>query len=188
VEDLFPIRTGATSVFHTLVVGEEDNCLFGWGQSKSGQLGNLSKRGNTIPEPTEIPHSIEDNIVKVFCGVYHNILLTDTGDVYAFGDNSNSQLGISSLQPSKYRTPQIIPSLSGLGIDDIVIGTDYNFALSRKNGTVHAWGFAPDYQFGVAKNAVWQKPQLIIQVPPHLHLKEFSTGGYHSWMIITQKE
>lgn len=131
VSDVFQAKTGDTSIFHTIIV-TEDNCLIGWGQNKDGQVGNPNRATNSVSNPTEIPHKILDDIIKVRCAAKHNIILTENGDVYAFGSNQMSQLGQEVLQISAQRKPMMIESLSGLDIDDVIVGEYHNFAISSK--------------------------------------------------------
>ena len=71
-----------------------------------------------------------DDIIKIRCAAKHNIILTEGGDVYAFGCNQMSQLGQEVLQLSAQRKPMMIESLCGLDIDDVIVGEYHNFAIS----------------------------------------------------------
>lgn len=117
-----------TNIFHCLAATEE-NLLYGWGQNKDVQLGSIKSR--TQIKPIQIPHSINEKIIKIRCGMKHNLLLTEAGNIYSFGDNTNNQLGNQFFQLSKYQTPQLISSLSGEEIDDIISSSFHNFAISR---------------------------------------------------------
>lgn len=49
------------------------------------------------------------NVVQIAVGSYHVLALTNTGDIYAFGQNDEGQLGLGDLQPRKI--PTRIPNL-----------------------------------------------------------------------------
>ena len=58
-------------------------------------------------------------------------VLTDTGKVYAFGDNSKFQLGIGDTEP--YNEPQLITELQSENIVKVACGKYHSAALSGKS-------------------------------------------------------
>jgi alpha-tubulin suppressor-like RCC1 family protein len=84
-----------------------------FGRNQYGQLG--LDNTTTIEKPTVIPALEQFNVIGVACGRNHTLLLTDTGTVYACGDNRSGQCGIGNSQPTvlvptriNYRGPPII--------------------------------------------------------------------------------
>jgi len=79
-------------------------------------------------------------IRRIICGGYHAVLLTESGKVYTFGDNSNNQLGtdekILACDPTE---PIIIKNLSDLNITNVIVGASHNFAITS-DGAIFAWG------------------------------------------------
>lgn len=57
--------------------------------------------------------------------------LTDKGSVYAFGDNSKSQLGIGDTE--FYDEPQLITTLESENIIKVACGKYHSAALSGKS-------------------------------------------------------
>ena len=80
---------------------------------------------------------VNGRIVDVSCGNQHSLLLTDQGQVYAFGRNMDGQLGINSRKESKL--PTLVTALSDDIVCQIACGGDYSLALCE-SGTVFAWG------------------------------------------------
>lgn len=124
------VIAGDTSVFHT-IVATENNTMYGWGQNNELQLGPIETI--TQKEPAQIPHNIEEKIVKIICGINHNLILTESGAIYSFGNNGNSQLGNTFFNRAKYKTAHQINSLNGEHIDDVIVcSTTCNLALNSK--------------------------------------------------------
>lgn len=65
-------------------------------------------------------------------------ILTLDGDIYAWGGNSNGQLGIGTTTPSE-TSPSVVSSLSGIPIALISCGGHHTFAVS-KSGATFGWG------------------------------------------------
>merc|ERR1712137_1343662 len=109
------------------------------------QLGSSkTAQERTIPMPMEIKHTIPEEITQVHCGLKHNIFLTASGEIFASGNNSQSQLGQEILFHSNLSKPLPIPALKGLEIDRVYAGSTFTYAVSKKTGEVWAWGYAPD--------------------------------------------
>ena len=66
---------------HTAALTKEGK-VFTWGRNKYGQLGHGDKKDRHIPTKVESLDGLV--IVKIACGVYHAIAITDDGDVYTW--------------------------------------------------------------------------------------------------------
>lgn len=61
------------------------------GKNQEGQLG-LGEGVTQALRPMIL--NLNVNVVDVSCGGFHSLLLTDQGQVYSFGSNSQGQLGL----------------------------------------------------------------------------------------------
>uniref|UniRef100_A0A3B5B4H8 Uncharacterized protein n=1 Tax=Stegastes partitus TaxID=144197 RepID=A0A3B5B4H8_9TELE len=68
----------------------------------------------------------------------HSMALTETGEVFSWGDGDFGKLGHDSMLKNR-SCPQVVPSLEGLFIEDIAVGCEHVLALSS-TGDVYAWG------------------------------------------------
>ncbi|MHB8961578.1 MAG: RCC1 domain-containing protein [Saccharofermentanales bacterium] len=127
----------------------------------------------TIGEDDEIP---ELDIVfrkgMISAGLYHTVLLNESGDVYAWGDNSFGQLGIGTTDnkelPAKVE-----------GLTDVIMvsaGAYHTLALSA-SGDVYAWGRNTFGQIGDGTTTISLSPVRIEDIPP---MMEISAGSFHS--------
>ena len=121
------IRCFDTYAFHSLAV-TEDNRLLGWGGNKYSQIKTSPTK--MFYKPVEIPHTIKSPIVDVKCGSTHSLLLTADGDIYAWGKNSQSQLGQDFIFADSCGTPSPIAAPKDTFFDQIIAACDFNFAKS----------------------------------------------------------
>ncbi|KAM9965762.1 hypothetical protein ACTFIR_005936 [Dictyostelium discoideum] len=90
---------------HSLAVSRFGD-VYSWGRSKEGQLGIGQGYGGSdkvmfVAKPTLIKSLQHERIIKVACGNFHSLALTDMGKVYEWGqlhrlDESQSSLDIQS--------------------------------------------------------------------------------------------
>lgn len=106
-----------------------------WGTNLEGELG-LGEEAlyDTFPLPTPIPAL--DDLTAVSAGL-HSLALGRDGVIWAFGRNTNAQLGDGTYESRA--VPQIVPGLSG--VTAIAAGGVSSLAL-REDGSV--WGFGSD--------------------------------------------
>lgn len=97
---------------HSVLITEEGKALT-FGRNSHGQLGLDST--TTRDKPSPVPALENMNVIGAACGRNHTLFLTDTGTVYACGDNRSGQCGVGNLQPQvltptriNYRGPPIV--------------------------------------------------------------------------------
>uniref|UniRef100_A0A8C6A557 Regulator of chromosome condensation 2 n=1 Tax=Marmota marmota marmota TaxID=9994 RepID=A0A8C6A557_MARMA len=78
---------------HSLLITTEGK-LCSWGRNEKGQLGH----GDTkrVEAPRLIESLSHEAIVSAACGRNHTLALTETGSVFAFGENKMGQLGLGN--------------------------------------------------------------------------------------------
>ena len=73
-------------------------------------------------------------VIQIACGMKHALALTNNGELYSWGSNSEGQLGLGV--DNKYEIkPKLISSLIGIPIVFIACGGYHTIAVS-KSGTV----------------------------------------------------
>lgn len=97
--------------------------LFVWGMYGSDKT-QLAKK------PTIV--QMNGDVAEFFCGDMLTVVLTEAGEVMAFGDNSDDQLTSESNNVVKIPIPGKIEYIAG--------GLNHTFAVNFSKGKIFAWG------------------------------------------------
>ena len=126
---------------HSLLICS-DGVVKGWGDNYYGQLGYLNNLMGNTAVPVVVP-GLSGTITAVSAGGYHSLALKSDSTVWAWGNNSNGQLGDGTTTSSE------IPA-QVLGLSKVVaISAGYYYSLALKSdGTVWAWGYNGYGQLG----------------------------------------
>lgn len=127
---------------HSVIV-DDKGVAYTFGRNQCGQLG----QGNTITTeiPAIVPILAEMNVIAASCGRNHTLFLTDTGTVYACGDNKSGQCGVGNLQPTLITPTRI--NYRGPPIVKVGCGADFSLILDMKGG-LHSFGLPEFGQLG----------------------------------------
>lgn len=147
-----PIRITEKSDFRKISVGEDyvaalaGDGIYTWGGNSNGQLGNGTTVSNKFPVKLSVDLAANEHFTDISAGIDFCLALTNLGNVYAWGDNANGELG----QHGTYKTPTKINALSNIS----KISAGKKSALAIKNdGTVYGWGYGYDGQLGMYANS-----------------------------------
>ena len=115
-----------------------DGEVFTWGFGSSGRLGH----GDTTVEqrtPKRVEALIGVKAKQVSCGKYHNIVCTEDGKAFTFGDIEKEQLLLAqSDEELKTTTPTLVQALEGRHITQVQCGDEHTMALTS-SGYVFSW-------------------------------------------------
>jgi alpha-tubulin suppressor-like RCC1 family protein len=124
------------------VAVKNDGTVWAWGSNSNGQLGNATTIDSNTPVPVSGTSGLS-NVIGVAAGYNHTVALTNSsgGTVWAWGGNSNGQLGNGNYGPG---TDSNIPvQVGGLAnIMAIAAGNAFTVALRNDppSSSVWAWG------------------------------------------------
>ena len=147
-ESITKISAGA---IHTLVLTNKGRVL-GVGGNHYGNLG--IPQGSTTTQTStliEIDSSMLERgvtFVDIYAGIHTSYAITNTGKLYAFGDNYRNMVGrIYESDHSRYYTPVLVPIPDMVGGEKIIsVETTIDHALAlTSNGRVYSWGKANTY-------------------------------------------
>lgn len=129
---------------HALII-TADGKVLSVGNNEQGQCGHMEE--STLYKPKLIDKFTDINIVQVATGKKHSLFLSDNGIVYACGDNSFGQIGISDrLNIRTLRWPLRI-GIYGRNIIKIGCG-DYFSVCLDDDGNLFTFGQAEFGQLG----------------------------------------
>ena len=131
--------------------------LYAFGNNKYGQLGNATNDKSEEPNPTPALVTLPGEVgpvTQVAAGGDHSLVLTATGQLYAFGDNKYGQLGNAtndkSEEPNPTPTFVTLPGASGQ-VTEIAAGRNFSLAVTS-SGQLYAFGHNYSGQLGNATN------------------------------------
>uniref|UniRef100_A0A2H8TU70 HECT-type E3 ubiquitin transferase n=1 Tax=Melanaphis sacchari TaxID=742174 RepID=A0A2H8TU70_9HEMI len=113
--------------------------VYASGYTESGRLGigPYNPRTPFVVTPQLIQGLNSIIKVAVNSGGRHCLALSNTGEVYAWGDGDDGKLGLGNR--ISYAKPQLIQTLNGKNIIDIACGGFHSAAISRY-GHLYTWG------------------------------------------------
>ena len=118
---------------------------YSWGEDISGQLGRGETGRNDCSKTEDCRLDIGaidgiDNAVMVAAGYKHNLVLTKDGSVWAFGANTQGQLGNATTINSSTPVKVDFSAAADIGhIVQVVASANSSYALDDK-GQVWGWG------------------------------------------------
>ncbi|KAF5480430.1 hypothetical protein F2P56_001180 [Juglans regia] len=138
----------ATSGTHTAAITETGE-LYTWGRDEGdGRLGLGPGRGPNEGGGLSIPTKIKElpmPVTAVSCGGFFTMALTEQGQLWNWGANSNYELGRGDKVGGW--KPKPIPNLEGVRFIQIASGGYHSLALTD-DGKVLSWGHGGHGQLG----------------------------------------
>jgi alpha-tubulin suppressor-like RCC1 family protein len=113
---------------------KNDGTVWTWGGNSNGQLGNGTTTDSNIPVQVSGASGLS-NVVGVAAGSNHTVALINSGAVWAWGSNSNGQLGNGTTTDSN--TPLVVGGLST--IMAIAAGNNFTIALQNSGLNSQVW-------------------------------------------------
>lgn len=124
-----------------------DGNVITWGANRKGQLGNGQFTSMCVPEViTLLKHR---PVISISCGESHTLALTIGGNVYAWGDNSQGQLGVSDT--TNRLRPEMVRSLRNALASSVHAGKQHSMVVSPR-GTLFAFGSNSHGQLGLGED------------------------------------
>ena len=195
VEGLPPIRAVSCGAHHTLALAA-DGSLWAWGPNGDGRLGD----GTTVDRPKPVRVTVPEGtvIAAVAAGGYHNVALTDKGEVLAWGANWSEawQLANTTTMSSTRPVPvaanrklealgwPVIPTKEPFraldGVKTICAGAFHSLAVPT-DGAMLAWGQNARWgQLGVGPADWFPNVETVRNVRAP---RAMAAGKYHSLAV-----
>ncbi|XP_026673021.1 RCC1 and BTB domain-containing protein 1 [Ceratina calcarata] len=150
----------ACGSYHSLALTREGE-VYAWGGNNFGQVN--SNVGVNLNTPKKVNSALTLKIVSISCGQAMNMVITNDGEVYGWGQNNFGQLGIGNYV--NQGSPCKVTSLIGVTIEKIACGCTHVLALSNK-GNLYVWGANNSGQLGLdtgSKSDAWRPVQLVVE-------------------------
>ncbi|KAF4134019.1 Regulator of chromosome condensation (RCC1) repeat [Phytophthora infestans] len=152
----------------------DSGLAYSWGYNDRGQLGheNLTTKVH-VPKLIE---SLKDKKLRYASVSYHHsAVVTDSGELYAFGMNDCGQLGLDHTQHQS--TPQLVKGFEGTEISMVACGL-YHTIICTATGGLFACGKNDYGQLGLGHNRQIKVASLVSL--PNEMVSYVASGYYHS--------
>ena len=187
---------------HSLALGSDGN-VYAWGWNYYGQLGDGTSSEQHAPVRVKTPDRktypdlpADFTYLQVSAGYWHSLALGSDGNVYAWGDNSNGQLGdgtrSSRTTPVRVKTPdrKTYPDLpADFTYQQASAGAAHSLAVGS-DGNAWAWGCNGSGDLGNNSSASFSTVPVRVRDPASpadtskgLKAAQVS-GGYHDSLAV----
>ena len=153
---------------------DNDGYIFTFGNNNQGQLGNndVDVLYTSIPQKVDLPPC-----AQISCGYNFTMCLSESGEVYSFGNNENGQLGIGNNDD--YNSPQLISSLKD--VEFIECGGYHTFCKTLNN-EIYCWGFNSYGQLGLG-NTDNQNTPILCSSLLNEDVRDIKCGYMHTLVL-----
>ena len=181
---------------HSLALGSDGNA-YAWGNNGSGQLGDGTTTSRHAPVRVKTPDRntypdlpADFTYVQVSAGGSYSLALGSDGNAYAWGNNTNGQLG-NGTTSYRQTTPVKVGKLAGVPTDfayvQVSAGETHSLALGS-DGNAYAWGYNYFGQLGGNGSYTQTTPVRVKtpdrktypDLPADFTYLQVSAGGQHS--------
>jgi len=166
--------TAISAGFAHSVALTSTGAVLAWGKNYNGNLGNGSTTDSDVPVKVNLPTGTK--VTAIAAGAEHNLALTSTGAVLAWGYNAYGQLGNGGTGASDVPVNVSLPT--GTKVTAVAAGALHSLALTS-TGTVLAWGYNVDGELGDGSTTNSDVP-VKVNLPPGTKVTAVAAGGYYS--------
>ncbi|WP_428738813.1 hypothetical protein [Sulfurimonas sp.] len=186
-----PLASLSFNQNYSLALDTEGN-LWSWGYNKYGELGrgdvddNCSLTGSSPCSKSPALVDITD-VRMVTAGYSHVLALKSDGTLWAWGTNSDGELGNTDANTTQ-NTPVQVDINESINIVQISAGSDFSMVLDDQGG-LWGWGKNNYGQMGLDENHTDdQLTPVQISFPADVKIKSVATGKGHVLALTTENE
>ncbi|KAB7497263.1 Secretion-regulating guanine nucleotide exchange factor [Armadillidium nasatum] len=170
---------------HTFLLTNQGK-LYGAGWNISGQVGN-GTQVRAVPNFESIRGLEDHKVVSVACGWIHSVALTSRGQVWVWGSNSHSQLGLPTNEVPFSSLPICLDISEAVSI---AAGLRHT-VIATKEGRVYSWGQGQKGQLGhldtEGKMIKTQTTPRVVE-PLEMKVKKVACGQNTTYAITNEGE
>jgi alpha-tubulin suppressor-like RCC1 family protein/tRNA A-37 threonylcarbamoyl transferase component Bud32 len=171
----------ANSVYHCIARNSSGK-VYCWGYNECGELG-IGSQDVAYHKPILNQYFNNEFVIDISCGAGHSLVLTNCGEVYAWGWNRDGQIGIGC------NDNQLIPiKVKGFNNARVVMiscGACHSMALTEC-GHVYSWGYNYSGQLGIGNTVHSNEPKFVAVIDENkcnVFIEKISCGSAHSLLL-----
>lgn len=142
VPGLTQVTAVAGGYYHSLAL-RADGTVWAWGDNQVGQLGLGYADADEHPDPQMVPGLT--HVVAIAAGIGHNLALRTDGTLWAWGRNTEGQLG-DGTRMNRYYPVQV--TAVNAPVRSFTAG-GYHSLATLSTGAIAAWGWNDNFQTNV---------------------------------------
>ncbi|MGD9732695.1 MAG: hypothetical protein AB7U45_10985 [Desulfamplus sp.] len=175
VNGLTGVSAIAAGVCHTVAL-KTDGTVWAWGAMFVGQLGNGTEENIGISTPIQVNDIT--SVSAIVAGDYHTLALKTDGTIWAWGQNTDGQLGNGIITRCN-STPVRVTGLTDIS----AIATNWHTVALKPDGTVWVWGNNSYGQLG--DGTTNPRRSTPVQVNGLTGVSAIASGEYHTVALKT---
>jgi alpha-tubulin suppressor-like RCC1 family protein len=171
----------ANGVFHCIARNSSGK-VYCWGRNEYGYLG-IGSQDESFHKPILNQYLNHEFVIDISCGVLHSLVLTNCGEVYAWGWNIQGQIG-NGCNSNQY-LPIKVKGFNNERVVMISCGWHHSMALTEC-GHVYSWGRNDCGQLGIGNTVKSNEPKFVTVIDENkcnVFIEKISCGSYHSLLL-----
>jgi RCC1 and BTB domain-containing protein len=167
--------------FSNCIARNSSGKIYCWGWNQWGEVG-IGSKDESSPK-LNLKYLNNEFVIDITCGARHSLVLTDCGEVYAWGENYSGQIGNScnnnQLKPIK------VKGFNNERVVMISCGSYHSMALTEC-GHVFSWGYNGFGQLGVGNTVDSNEPKFVAIIDENKYnvfIEKISCGSNHSLLL-----
>jgi alpha-tubulin suppressor-like RCC1 family protein/tRNA A-37 threonylcarbamoyl transferase component Bud32 len=171
----------ANGLYHCIARNSSGK-VYCWGWNKWEFLG-IGSEDWSYHKPKLNQYLNNEFIIDISCGAYHSLVLTNFGEVYAWGENDCGQIG--NGRNSDQLKPIKVKGFNNERVVMISCGKWHSMALTD-NGYVYSWGDKDCGQLGIGNTVHSNEPKFVAvidEIKCNVFIEKISCGSFHSLLL-----
>jgi alpha-tubulin suppressor-like RCC1 family protein len=163
-----------------VLAADRTGAVWAWGANTHGQLGNgelAFTNGNRYWTATPVRLAGLSGIVAVAAGSFHSFALDSSGRLFAWGDNTDGQLGDGTT--ARRTLPVPVPGFGG--VRQIAAGWNVSMAITS-DGAAWSWGSRASGELGLGPTENRLAPT---RIPALSRVRTISPGADHAVAVLS---
>ena len=162
---------------------DEQGELYVWGSDRAVEFvdtswdGGLDRNSEDITTPERVKGI--PKVKQIACGGFHMLILTTDYKIYAWGDNSEGQLGVGNWTSQRSPVNIFLPFIPAF----VACGGWFSAAISTE-GELFMWGNNGHGQLGLGHTESSSTPVLL----PNFNCKFIAVGASHCLALTNKNE